>query len=68
MDPMNRPTHDDLEPPGLERRFDAAMMEIDERAGREVGYWASRYLQMLRRRGGLDTARHLLHARVTSDG
>lgn len=52
----------------LERRFDAAMMEIYERAGGEVGYWATRYLQMLRARGGLGTARRLLNARATSDG
>ncbi len=52
----------------LERQFDAAMFEIYERAGDEVGYWATRYLQMLRARGGLETARHLLRARATSDG
>lgn len=52
----------------LEQRFDAAMMEIYDRAGREVAYWATRYLQMLRRRGGLDTARYQLQARFTSDG
>jgi hypothetical protein len=52
----------------LERRFEGAMFEIYERAGREVGYWATRYLQMLRRRGGLDTARYLLKAKATSDG
>lgn len=54
--------------PDLVRRFDAAMMEIYERAGAEVGYWATRYLQMLRQRGGLDTARCLLKQRATSDG
>ena len=58
----------DSEPDDLERRFDAAMMEIYERAGHEVAYWATRYLQMLRARGGLETARRLLHARATSDG
>ena len=52
----------------LEQRFDAAMLDIYERAGREVGYWATRYLQMLRRRGGLETARYLLGSRTTSDG
>ena len=52
----------------LEKRFDAGMFEIYERAGREVGYWATRYLQMLRRRGGVDTARYLLAQKVTSDG
>lgn len=52
----------------VERRFDAAMFEIYERAGAELGYWATRYLHMLRRRGGLETARQLLAARTTSDG
>ena len=52
----------------LKRRFEAGMQEIYDRAGKEVGYWATRYLQMLRRRGGMDTARYLLHQRVTSDG
>lgn len=51
-----------------ERRFDAAMMEIYESAGRDLGYWATRYLQMLRRKGGLATARYLLNAKTTSDG
>jgi hypothetical protein len=44
------------------------MFEICERAGREVGYWATRYLQMLRARGGLETARRLLKAQATSAG
>ena len=52
----------------LERRFEAAMFEIYERAGNELGYWATRYLQLLRRLGGLATARRLLAARTTSDG
>lgn len=58
----------DVKVEDLERRFDAAMMEIYERAGRELGYWATRYLQLVRARGGLGAARHLLHARATSDG
>lgn len=49
-------------------RFDQAMFEIYERAGREVNYWATRYLQLVRRRGGLDAARYLLGQRLTSDG
>lgn len=56
------------EPRELERRFDGAMFEIYERAGRELGYWATRYLQMLRRHGGLATARRLLNTKATSDG
>ena len=44
------------------------MMEIYERAGREIGYWASYYLRMLRDLRGLATARHLLHSKATSEG
>ena len=51
-----------------EKQFDAAMIEIYDRAGREIGYWATRYLQMLRRRGGLGTAHYLLSQKATSDG
>jgi len=58
------PTHEEL----LERQWDAAMEDIYQRAGQEVGYWAGRFLQMLRRRGGLGTARYILHAKTTSDG
>jgi len=52
----------------LTRRFDAAMFDIYERAGHEVGYWAARYLQLLKRRGGLESARYLLRSKLTSDG
>ena len=52
----------------LEKQFEAAMYEIYDRAGHEIGYWATRYLQMLRRRGGLDTAHYLLSQKATSDG
>lgn len=52
----------------LTRQFDAAMFDIYERAGHEVGYWASRYLQLLRKRGGLGSARYLLASKLTSDG
>ena len=52
----------------LEKLFEAAMYEIYDRAGHEIGYWATRYLQMLRRRGGLDTAHYLLSQKATSGG
>jgi hypothetical protein len=44
------------------------MFDIYDRAGHEVGYWAARYLQLLKRRGALESARYLLQAKVTSDG
>lgn len=64
---MNRDSHT-AGSNDLEQRFDAAMLETYERASRELAYRATRYLQLLRRRGGPDTARYLLASRVTSDG
>jgi hypothetical protein len=58
--------NDDLQ--DLNSRFNSAMLEIYERAGHELSYWATRYLQMLRRKGGIDTARYLLGQQATSDG
>ena len=55
-------------PNPLEAQWDAAMAEMYERAGQEAGYWASRFLQMLGKRGGLGTARYMLHAKVSPDG
>src|SRR5437763_3033589 len=52
----------------LEREFDYAMHHVYEAAGKETGYWASRFLQMVRRRGGLDAARKLLADDGVSDG
>ncbi len=42
------------------RQFDHAMVHVYEAAGRETGYWATRFLQMVRRQGGLQAARKLL--------
>jgi hypothetical protein len=52
----------------LERRFDAAMLNIYRRAKSEAKYTATRYFQMLADHGGLETARILLHANSISDG
>src|SRR5438270_4176796 len=51
-----------------EREFDYAMIHVYEAAGKETGYWAHRFLQMVRRRGGVETARRLLAAPGISDG
>jgi hypothetical protein len=51
-----------------ESAFHEAMLEIYERAKTECRYNASRFLQMVAERGGLDTARYLLHAPGLSDG
>ncbi|MEV4224743.1 hypothetical protein [Nonomuraea sp. NPDC049725] len=52
----------------LERRFHRAMVGIYETAKRELGYNATRFLQMLSERGGVETARQLLRADAPSDG
>ena len=44
------------------------MLEIYERAKTECKYNAARFLQMVVDRGGLQTARYLLHAPGLSDG
>jgi len=49
-------------------RFDAAMLEVYDAAMREIGYAARRFLQMTRRSGGLDAARHLLAKPGVSEG
>lgn len=52
----------------LESRFDKAMMDIYVRAKNEVGYNATRYLQMLHENRGIVTARILVLAEHPSDG
>ena len=52
----------------LEREFDTAMMNIYRRALGEAGYNATRFLQMLQEKRGLETARILLHSSNVSDG
>ena len=52
----------------LERRFDAEMLEAYESWKRECSYNATRFLQMLRNRGGAESARRLLHKKGTSFG
>jgi hypothetical protein len=52
----------------VERRFHRAMIAIYETAKRELGYNATRFLQMLSEQGGLVTARQLLWSDTPSDG
>jgi TIR domain len=54
--------------PGVEQRFHRAMIAIYETAKRELGYKATRFLQMLSDQGGLATARQLLWSDTPSDG
>ena len=51
-----------------ERRFHRAMISIYETAKRELGYNATRFLQMISEQGGLPTARQLLWSDAPSEG
>jgi len=51
-----------------ERQFHRAMVAIYETAKRELGYNATRFLQMLSEQGGLATAKQLLWSDQPSDG
>jgi len=53
---------------GIERQFNEAMVDIYRRAKAEAGYNATRFLSMVVERGGLETARYLLHAATVSEG
>lgn len=52
----------------LEIRFHDTMVGVYRRARSEAGYNAHRFILMLGERGGLETARHLLHAPAVSEG
>ncbi len=51
-----------------ERRFHRAMVEIYQTAKQELGYNATRFIQMVSEQGGLATAQHLLWSDQISDG
>jgi hypothetical protein len=51
----------------LEAAFHAEMEAIYTTVGAELGYWASRYLQSIRRKGGLRTAQDLLKPKRSKD-
>jgi hypothetical protein len=52
----------------LEGRFHEAMLGVYDRIRDECGYPARRFLQMVKRRGGVDAARRLLRRRGISPG
>jgi hypothetical protein len=52
----------------LEDEFHEAMLDVYRRAKSEAGYTATRFLRMVAERGGLETARLLLHAPKVSEG
>jgi hypothetical protein len=51
-----------------EREFDHAMIHTYEEAGKSTGYWAHRFLSLVRRKGGVGAARKLLADKEVSDG
>ena len=55
-------------PTALESEFHLAMVDIYRRAKSEADYNATRFIGMVSDRGGLETARYLLHANGVSEG
>ena len=51
-----------------EARFHASMVALYETAKRDLGYNATRFLQMISEHGGVEAARRLLRAPAVSDG
>ena len=47
----------------LAEELTSALLDGYQRAGDEVGYWGTRFLQALRRSGGLATAKRMLSRR-----
>jgi 5-methylcytosine-specific restriction protein A len=47
----------------LENKLTDALIEAYQRGGEEVGYWGRRFLQAVRRNGGLATAKRMLKPR-----
>lgn len=48
---------------GLEDDLSAALIDGYQRAGKEVGYWGRRFLQAVRRNGGLATVKRMMEPR-----
>lgn len=51
-----------------ERQFHRDMIRGAERLKREIGYNATRFIQMVGELGGVEAARHLLQGQNASDG
>lgn len=49
----------------VEDELTAALIDAYQRSGEELGYWAHRYRQALRRNGGLATAKRMLQPRTS---
>jgi len=55
-------------PPSTEADFNEVMLDVYRRAKSEANYEARIFLRMVVEKGGLETARYLLHALKVSDG
>jgi hypothetical protein len=52
----------------IRKRFDNEMWNIYRKANHEANYNATRFLQMLHKYGGFETARLLIHSPAVSEG
>jgi hypothetical protein len=52
----------------IERKFNNEMINIYKRADKEIGYRATRFLQMLSEKGGINTAISLVSKEGGTDG
>ena len=52
----------------LEKQFHIDMVEIYEKAKRECGYIATRFIQMVAEKGGLETAKELINKNIDTYG
>lgn len=57
-----------MEKENLLKELDKEMHNIYKGALSEAGYKATRFLQMLHEKGGLETARYLLRSKLPSEG
>jgi hypothetical protein len=62
------PTAPQRDESSLEDAFHHAMVRVYERAKKEAGYTASRFIQMVSDMGGVRTAKTLVNANAPSDG
>jgi len=52
----------------IKRRFHKEMLAIYHNVGREIGYWAYRYLKLVKRRRGVAAAKYFLRKPTISEG
>ena len=52
----------------IERRFHDQMLAIYEAVGRRTGYWAHRFLRLVKKRGGFPAAKYFLNQPAVSEG